>query len=115
MSRQKMYTSIKVGGFALGLATCMLIFLFIRHEVSFDKFYHDADRIYRVYNEWNKEDLERWTSTPANMASVMKDDYPEVELSARFIDNPWFNAGGNLIRPEDQLENTYEQGFTYAD
>src|SRR5689334_2480548 len=35
MTRQKMYTGIKIGGFALGLATCILIFLFIRNEVSY--------------------------------------------------------------------------------
>src|SRR5687767_10110501 len=39
MSKQKMYTGIKVGGFAIGLATCMMIALFIRHETSYDKFY----------------------------------------------------------------------------
>jgi putative ABC transport system permease protein len=116
MSRQKMYTSIKIGGFALGLATCMLIFLFIRHEVSFDKYYKDGDRIYRVYNDWSgPERPGRWTSMPANMASIMKDDYPEVELSGRFLAQQWFNAGSNLFRPEDQLENTFEEGFAYAD
>jgi putative ABC transport system permease protein len=43
MSRQKMYTTINIGGFALGLATCMLIFLFIRHELSHDQAYQEGN------------------------------------------------------------------------
>jgi putative ABC transport system permease protein len=39
MSSQKMYTSIKIGGFALGVATCIVIALFIRHELSYDSHY----------------------------------------------------------------------------
>lgn len=115
MSRQKMYTFIKIGGFSLGLATCMLIFLFIRHEVSYDKTYKEGDRLYRVFNDYRHSDAERWTAFPANMASILKADYPEVELSARLIPYKWFNAGSNLFRREDQSENTYEEGFAYAD
>jgi putative ABC transport system permease protein len=49
MTRQKMYTGIKVGGFAIGLATCMLIFLFIRNEMSYDQPYANKN-IYRLFN-----------------------------------------------------------------
>jgi putative ABC transport system permease protein len=115
MSRQKVYTSIKIGGFALGLATCMLIFLFIRYEVSFDQYYAGSDRIYRLYNDYRGEQGGKGTAFPANMASIVKNDYPEVELSARLVPYQWFNAGNNLFRREDRLENTYEEGFVYAD
>ena len=45
MARQKMYTSIKIGGFALGIAACILITLFIKQELSYDKFYKDGGNI----------------------------------------------------------------------
>jgi putative ABC transport system permease protein len=114
MARQKMYTGIKVGGFAIGLATCMLIFLFIRNEISYDKQYANQ-HIYRVYNDWRGPDGGAWTSFPANIHTILKNDYGEVEKSARLIPYKWFNAGSNLMRRDDRVDNTYEEGFAYAD
>ncbi|MFN7118335.1 MAG: permease prefix domain 2-containing transporter [Saprospiraceae bacterium] len=48
LSKQKMYSAIKIGGFALGIAACLLIALFIKDELSYDKHYKNADRIYRI-------------------------------------------------------------------
>jgi putative ABC transport system permease protein len=115
MSRQKMYTSIKIGGFALGLATCMVIFLFIRHELSYEKDLVHGDRVYRVYNHYLGNDGGKWLAMPANMASIVRTSYPEVEKSARLIPYNWFNAGSNLVRRDDQVESTYEEKFAYAD
>jgi putative ABC transport system permease protein len=115
MSRQKMYSSIKVGGFALGLATCIVIGLFIRHELSYDAYYKDGANIYRVYNEMNGPEHEKWTAFPAPFSSIMKDNYPEIIKAARLIPYKWFNAGNNLFRRDDQLENSFEEGFAYAD
>lgn len=115
MSRQKMYTSIKVGGFALGLATCLVIGLFIRHELSYDAHYKDGANIYRVYNEMKGPDQQKWTAFPAPFSSIMKDNYPEIIKAARLIPYKWFNAGNNLLRCDDQPENTFEEGFAYAD
>lgn len=114
MTKQKMYTGIKIGGFAIGLATCILIFLFIRNEMSYDKQY-EGKNIYRLYNEWRGPDGGRWTSFPANIASILRTDYAEVEKSARLIPYKWFNAGSNLVRRDDREENIYEEKFAYAD
>jgi putative ABC transport system permease protein len=115
MSRQRMYTAIKIGGFALGLATCMVIFLFIRHELSYEKDLVNGDRVYRVYNHYLGTDNGKWVSTPANMASIIRSSYGEVEKSGRLIPYNWFNAGSNLVRRDDQVESTYEEKFAYAD
>jgi putative ABC transport system permease protein len=115
MLRQRMYAAIKVGGFALGLATCIVIAVFIRHELSYDKHYKDGARIYRLYNEFKAEKLEHWLSFPASAASIIKHDFPEVEKSARLIPYEWFDGGDNLIRRDDQTEDTFEAGFVYAD
>jgi len=115
MSRQKMYTGITLGGFALGLATCMLIFLFIRNELSYDKRYADGTRIFRMYNDYRSPDKQKWTSLPPAVAQIVKNEFPEVEKTGRLIPQKWFNAGSNLFRRDDQTENTYEEGFAYAD
>jgi putative ABC transport system permease protein len=114
MTRQKMYTTIKVGGFAVGLATCILIFLFIRNEMDYDQQYIGKN-VYRLYNDWRGPNGGKWLAFPANIHSILKNDYPEVEKSARLIPYKWWNAGSNLIRRDDREENTYEEGFAYAD
>jgi putative ABC transport system permease protein len=115
MSKQKMYTGIKIGGFAIGLATCMMIATFIRHEVSYDKFYVNGERTFRLYNHYEGPDGGKWTSFPAPMIHVLRDEFPEIEIAGRLIPYKWYNAGSNLMRREDQAENTYETGYAYAD
>jgi putative ABC transport system permease protein len=48
MKRQKMYAAIKIGGFALSIAACLLIALYIEDELNYDKSWTNADRIYRI-------------------------------------------------------------------
>ncbi len=115
MGRQKMYTAIKIGGFALGLATCMVIALYIKQELSYDTHYKNADRIYRVYNHFDAPDGGKWTSFPASMGPILKADYPEVEKSGRLIPFKWFDAGSSLVRRSDETESIYEEGIAYAD
>ena len=115
MSRQKMYTSIKVGGFALGLATCIVITLFIVQELSFEAHVKDADRVYRVYASHDGPEYQSGTAFPAHFASILLEEYPEIEKAARLIPYKWFNAGSNLMRPDGQTENNFEEGFAYAD
>jgi putative ABC transport system permease protein len=117
LRKQKMYAAIKIGGFALGIAACLLIGLYIRDELSFDKSYPDADRIYRVVVYYNMDGkTEKGTSWPAPMGKTLKADFPEVEISGRLMPNSLFEkAGSNEVRRSDQVQNTYEQGFTYAD
>jgi putative ABC transport system permease protein len=114
MMKQKMYAAIKVGGFALGLATCMVIALYIRHELDYDKHYALGDRTYRMYNE-NLANGDRWNAFPALMAARVREDFPEVEKVGRLIPFNWYRAGNNLTRRLDRAENTYEEGFAYAD
>jgi putative ABC transport system permease protein len=117
LRKQKMYAAIKIGGFALGIAACLLIGLYIRDELSFDKSYPDTDRIYRVIGYYNTDGkTEKGTSWPAPMGKTLKSNFPEVEISGRLMPNSLFDkAGSNEVRRADQAQNTYEQGFTYAD
>jgi len=48
MANNKLYSIIKIGGFAFSIAICILIVLYIRHETSYDKMYPDMDRVFRL-------------------------------------------------------------------
>lgn len=114
--KDQMYSIIKIGGFAIGVAACLLIALFVKDELNYDKHYANGDRIYRVINvENNPSDPGKWTAFPAQIAQVLKDDFPEIEQAGRLIPYDWYNAGANQFRREDQVQNNYEEGFAYAD
>ena len=114
--KQKMYSTVKIGGFALGIAACLLIALFMKDELSYDKHIPDADRIYRVVEVWEEEGvIERGVWFQAPFAKALKDDYPEIEMAGRLNVSELFGSGSNEFRPADQLENFHEEGFAYAD
>jgi putative ABC transport system permease protein len=117
LRKQKMYSAIKIGGFAMSIAACLLIALFIKDELGYDKSYPDGDRIYRIVGNFNNNGtIEKWVSFPPPMAKVIKKDFPEVEKSGRFMPNTLFpRAGSNYLRRADEQQNIYEDGFTYAD
>ena len=117
LRKQRMYSIVKIGGFALGIAACLLIALYIQHELSYDKNWSHADRIYRVTANYTADGKTvSGADWPAPLAKALKEDFPEVEKAGRFMDAPLFyGAGSNQIRPADVAQNTFEEGFSYTD
>jgi putative ABC transport system permease protein len=116
LAKQKMYSFVKIGGFALGIAACLLIALFIRDELSYDQQYADGNQIYRVvevYTEKGETSRGVWMEAP--FAAAVKSDYPEIEKAGRYNPGELFGAGTNQIRRDDGMDNTYEEGFVFAD
>ncbi|HPW63713.1 MAG TPA: ABC transporter permease, partial [Cyclobacteriaceae bacterium] len=69
--KQKIYTIINVLGLAVGIASCLLIVLFIQNEFSYDKFFQDHDRIYRMV-------LERKYPTHSTFYSIIPNSFEGV-------------------------------------
>jgi putative ABC transport system permease protein len=116
LTRQKMYSVIKIGGFSLGIAASLLITLFIIDDLSFDSQPKNADRIYRIYQTYQApERLYKWVWFQAPFAKTVKQTYPEVELAGRYNNSELFGVGSAQIRRIDQPDNTYEEGITYFD
>ena len=114
--RHKSLSTIKIGGFAIGIAACMLIALYVSHELSYDSYYQDQDQIYRLTNQWLDEDgVGRWTNLQGPLKEVIEDNIPDIELVARTVFWSWGNAGTNLVRRIDSKLNIEEDGFIYAD
>src|SRR5678815_3993371 len=105
--KQRMYSVIKIGGFALSIAACLLIALYIKDELSYDKNWKNADRIYRIIGEYNDNGkIESGADWPAPMAKALREDFPEVEKAGRFMAAPLFNgAGSNQIKSLDEEQN----------
>jgi putative ABC transport system permease protein len=112
-----MYSLVKIGGFALSIAACLLIALFIRDELSYDKQFPDGDRIYRVVQEYNNDGVIflKTVCLPAPFANALIEEFPEVEKAGRINPQEIFGAGSKEIRRSDKLQNTHEEGFVLVD
>ena len=77
MLKQKTHSLINILGLGVGLSACLLIVLYISNELSYDRFYEDADRIYRIANG------ESGQSTSPRLGIQAKLDFPEIEEIAR--------------------------------
>src|ERR1022692_2181725 len=83
--RNKAFASINILGLTIGMASAMLILLWVQSELGYDRFYQKIDRLYMMYNRDKfGGELHAWNSTPKIMATTIKKDYPEVEDAARF-------------------------------
>jgi putative ABC transport system permease protein len=82
--RRKVYSAINILGLSIGMTCCMLIFLYVNHELSYDKFHTKADRIYRLVTDIKTPtETIRASVTSAPMGSYLKKDFPEVEQVVR--------------------------------
>lgn len=79
-SRQKLNTLLHVVGLTLGITTCLLIGLFIRHELSFDGYHAKAERIYRVNQVWVDFGKKEFNySTPFPLAGQIRKDISGIK------------------------------------
>ena len=118
LKKQGFYSAIKIGGFALGIATCLLIALYIRFELSFDSQYSNGDRLYRVVELFKLDNgtIGKGPAMPAPFAQELEKEFPQVELAGRLMPYALFGgAGSNEVRPEGKTQDTYEEGCVYAD
>lgn len=79
MMRQRGYAFINVAGLALGLASAILIGLFVRLELSFDRFHEQAEGIYRVVMHIHRAEEMSMAMTPAPMGEELANTMPEVQ------------------------------------
>lgn len=109
LRNQKGYAFINIFGLAVGLACCIMIMLYVTHELSYDKHHEHADRIYRVVSkiDFSGNYLEL-ASAPAPMGPTLKQDFPEVKAVTRF--RP---IGSRIIKKDDI--NIKEEGLVLAD
>jgi len=82
--RHKLFSFINVFGLAIGLATCMIITLWVQRELSYDRFHENHERIYRVERELFRDNVySRWPIVSGAYNKALVDDYPEIESSVR--------------------------------
>jgi putative ABC transport system permease protein len=103
------YSLINIIGLAAGIAASLFIILFVVHELSYDRFHVNADRIYRMgVSGKMAENSFNQAVTASPMAHAMLEDYPEIEQVTRIK-----HQGAWLIRYEEKKFN--EEHIYFAD
>ena len=113
--RNKGYSFINIAGLSIGMASALLIMLYVWHETSYDQFHENKENIYRVILTFRFNDTEMHSAhTMPPMASTMVSEFPEVLRSTRllkpssgditvgrgdnkFIESNYFYADSNLF------------------
>lgn len=106
LRRKPVFSFINLFGLAVGLATCMIIFFYIRHETSFDSFHKNSENIYRVANVYERASGSSfWVRTPPVLAPAIRDNFPGVGkvTRSRYADNYVLEVDQNLFEIEHGL------------
>jgi len=107
--RNKVFSTINISGLSIGLACCMLIFLYTKDEVSYDRFHPKKDKIYRITGQMLDEkghEVFKGGKTGMIHGPSFKQDIPEIEDFVRV------QKGDHVIRMGSQ---TFNQPVMFAD
>jgi len=101
--KSKTHSFINIGGLAVGIASCLLIGLYILDELNYDRFHSNADRIHRIV-------VQDWAKLPSAVAPALAATYPQaIEKAVRF----WPVFSPAKMRHK---ENVFvESGIVFAD
>ncbi|MBT1685773.1 ABC transporter permease [Dawidia soli] len=106
------YAAINILGLSLGLATCMLLMMWIGHELRYDRFYPRASAIHRVSLEYAAGgQVSKIALSPTALLPTLVREFPEVEAGVR-LSNP-SDDNAFVLQHGDKLFE--EQHFYYAD
>lgn len=98
--RQAGYTGINIVGLAIGLAACLFIGLYVRHELSFDRFHAHADQTYRIAMERiYPTNSVHWALIPPGVVWATAETFPEVKYATRV------SKRSEVVRLGDQVFN----------
>ncbi|MBS1606852.1 MAG: ABC transporter permease [Bacteroidetes bacterium] len=99
--RHRFYTAVNIVGLSLGLTACLSIYFIIHHELSFDRFYPDRERIYRVMGDLpeNSGKLSHFARIPLAISKTARTSIPGLTSVAACVPYP-FKQGAIFAEPQ---------------
>jgi putative ABC transport system permease protein len=108
LCRHKLFSLINISGLAIGIAACMIIFIYVQHELTFDQYNSKTDRIVRITTTIRAPESDIILAfSPAPLAAALISDYPEVESATRL------ESAEQVVRSNNEFYK--EPGFYTAD
>lgn len=106
--RKKAYTFTTLTGLSLGLASCLLILIYIVDELSYDQYHIHKNQIYRLATAIEGSDFEGIAKVNGPWGPAAQNEIPEIETVAQFV-----TSGQPLV--ENNNQRSYEPNGFYAD
>ncbi len=112
LRRNKVFSLLNIMGLAIGLTASILIMLYSFHELGYDAFHEDADRIHRVTMSFrNGDSYTTTTTTPWRIGPMLQDNFPQVESIFRM--QYTFNTNREAIYGEQRIN--IQDNYTFAE
>ncbi len=109
LTKRKIFSFINLSGLAIGMAAFVLIALWVRHELSYDRFLENGECVFRVALRFDLPDVHATIpNTPAPLAKALMDTYPEIKDAVRML-------GPEAVAVSCDAESYWEQKFIWAD
>lgn len=106
------YSIINIAGLSLGLTVCLLLTIWVRHELSFDTFHKNYGQLYRLSMEYSfGGQTSKTPVSPTALLPALEENFEEVEAGVRFYNSAAFRPF--VVRKDDILFE--ESTFYYAD
>lgn len=120
-TRQRSTGLINISGLAIGMSAAIMIFLWIRNELSFDNYHKDAGQIYRIKNYLGlqEKDVSIWETSPYLFGEKAIESLPEVVAITRiqplYYNPPFFNIKGEFAKEEScaYIDSSWFNVFHY--
>ncbi|MBL7960293.1 ABC transporter permease [bacterium] len=106
--KHRLHSSINILGLAIGLACCLLIMLWVRDELSYDRFNDNALRIFRLVVLDREDPNKGIAKIPGPWRETLTREFPEIENAARLIYKDRF-----FVNYQDK--SFFEDGILFAD
>ena len=109
LRKHRGYATINIAGLSIGMACCLLLYLYVQHELSFDAFHENKDRLYRVTTQSFEPDgslASTGTWQPYPLAAALEAAFPEVEATMRLF------TVSEFMRHD---EEAFEEDILFAD
>ncbi|RDC58310.1 ABC transporter permease [Pedobacter chinensis] len=119
--KNKGYTLINILGLSIGMASCILIFIFVRYQMSYDTGYKNGDRIYRIVSNWKATTGDDFSQgVPIPLAGAARNDFAGLEKVAAIqrsvgIIRVKDNAGNDVIKTDERVYYTQPDFFEIFD
>src|SRR5579871_320965 len=115
--RSKGFSAINIIGLAIGMASAIIILLWIQNEMSYDQFHEKRGRIYEAWNRAHFDGkLMCWSTTPKVLARTLEKDLPEVEQAVRvqWPRNFLFSIGDKRLTVQGrEVDSNFLQVFSF--
>ena len=118
ISKRKVYSFINIGGLAVGIAACLLLFTVVKYELSYDTFHPNYKRIYRIVTQDSYSDgIDYTPGIPFPALEALKVSFPEYTTGALFASSgsqvTVLESGGKKSSSEKKFIE--ETGFFFSD